>query len=163
MPFQPLDEILPADGEERKVLPLSAGLEVAFPARIDARAGKILLHLQRSMSAAGTVDLSSLTEDDGHHLERALLGPDGMATLDEHGLLGDRRMRVMSTLLVWHLYGRDAAEAAWSGKAAPPANRVTRRRTGGSRSVTAGTGAARSRTGSGAASGTPAKRATPEA
>lgn len=144
-----------------KVLPIM-GREVAFPGRVSARTGMLLLSIQRDASAAGDVDATvealGLTEEDAAQLERDIFG-DGQAVLDELGVIGEPRQLVMGTLVAWHLGGEAAALEVWEagvgGKAAAPSNRATRRRTAGSSSKTAGGGAARSKAAGGAS---PARR-----
>lgn len=170
MAFRDLTDVLGAT--RAKVLPIH-GREVAFPGTISAWAGQLLLAIRRATeesAAAGSsqVDTATLvmssglaTEQDALQLERELLG-DGAAVLDELGVIGDARVRVVGTLTVWHLSGQEAAELAWEGKAQDPPNRATRRRTAGSSSPTAGTARARSKAGAGASSGrrTTARRGT---
>ena len=139
-----------------KVLPIM-GREVAFPGRVSARTGMLLLSIQRDAASAGDVDATvealGLTDADAEALEVELFG-DGRAVLDELGVIGESRQLVMGTLVAWHLGGEQAAVEVWEagvgGKAGAPSNRATRRRTAGSSSKTAGGGAARSRAGAGA-------------
>ena len=139
-----------------KVLPIM-GRQVAFPGRVSARTGMLLLSLQRDAVANGSVDASiealGLTDADAEEFEVEILG-ESRAVLDELGVIGEPRQLVIGTLVAWHLGGEQAAVEVWEagvgGKAGAPSNRATRRRTAGSSSKTAGTGAARSRAGAGA-------------
>lgn len=145
-----------------KVLPIM-GRKVAFPGRVSARTGMLLLSIQRDAVAQGgesgdveaTVEALGLTDEDAEQLEVELFG-DGRAVLDELGVIGEARQLVMGTLVAWHLGGIEAAEATWEagtgGKAPAPSNRATRRKTVGRSSKTAATAAGRSRAGAGAPS-----------
>ena len=162
MAFRDLTDVLGVSTPKR--LPI-CGREVEFPSTISAWAGQLLLairHAAAEAAAAGSPasDMTELamsgvaaSEEDALRLERELLG-DGGAVLDEMGVLGDARMRVVSTLIVWHLSGIEAAEVAWEGKAPTP-NREARREVGRA-SRTAGSAKARSRTAAGASSARPA-------
>ncbi len=161
MPFEDLVDVLgitPA-----KVLPI-AGRQVAFPGRVSARTGMLLLAIQRDAVARGgeqrdvdeTVAALGLTDDDAEALEAELFG-ESRAVLDELGVIGEARQLVMGTLVAWHLGGQEAAEKTWAagaggGKAQAPSNRATRRTTAGRSSKTAGKAAGPSRTAAGAAS-----------
>jgi hypothetical protein len=151
-----------------KVLPIG-GRQVAFPGRVSARTGMLLLSLQRDALARdgdveATIEALGLTDEDGEELEREIFG-EAAAVLDELGVIGEARQLVMGTLVAWHLGGVEAAEKTWAagvgGKAQTPgtSNRATRRKTAGRSSKTAPTAAARSRAGSGASSAKP-RRAT---
>lgn len=139
-----------------KVLPIM-GRQVAFPGRVSARTGMLLLSIQRDAAAAGDVDATieslGLTDDDAEALEAEIFG-DARAVLDELGVIGESRQLVMGTLVAWHLGGEQAAVQVWEagpgGKAPAPSSRATRRRTAGSSSKMAGGGAARSKAAGGA-------------
>jgi hypothetical protein len=166
MAFRDLTDVLGATSP--KVLPIR-GASVEFPGAISAWAGQMLLAIRRmaaqqveeggsdASTARVVLDAGLITEQDGLRLEGELLG-DGAQALDDLGVFGDGRQRVISTLMTWHLSGQEAAEVVWEGKAPTP-NRATKRRTAGSSSRTGGTARASSRTGAGASS-EPRKRAT---
>lgn len=161
MPFEDLVDVLgitPA-----KVLPI-AGQQVAFPGRVNARTGMLLLAIQRDAITRGdgqrgleeTISALGLTDADAEQLEVELFG-ESRHLLDELGVIGEARQLVMGTLVAWHLGGQAAAEETWAkgagaGKAPAPSNRATRRATAGRSSKTAGKGAAPSKAGTGAAS-----------
>lgn len=148
MTFRDLTEVL---GSEPKVLPIR-GTDVEFPGRISARTGTLLLKLQEEVEAGNDVvdDLVAsgiITAEDAIEIEDDLLG-DGRRVLDEMGVVGQMRQRVVETLTAWHLGGEEAAIGVWEGKAL---NREQRRKVGkNSRAV--GKDSARSRTGNGASS-----------
>lgn len=124
-----------------KVLPVR-GRNVNFPGVISARAGMLLLTIQRAAASGEPAELvtARLSNSDAMFLEYELLG-DGAEILDNLGVMGDARQHIMTTLAVWHLSGEDAAEAAWSGKPQPP--RGDSKRKGGRRSKTSRAGGAK--------------------
>lgn len=166
MAFRDLTDVLGVTPD--KVLPIE-GHDVAFPARISAWAGTMLLAIQEAAlrKAESGVDPSSIDlddlvtelamqENDALDLEREILG-DGAEQLAALGVIGEARQHVINTLMAWHLRGREAAEAVWDppeGKA-PALNRATRRATAGRSSTTGGTARGRSRTAGGASSAAP--------
>ncbi len=157
MGFRDLSDVL--ETPDRKVLPIN-GEDVEFPRTVSAKVGAMLLTLYSSLEASEGLDpgtyLESLgwSEDDAAEIELGVLGKDGAATLDRLGVLGPGRMRVMSTLVFWHLLGTEAAELVWEGKAPAPANRETRRAAGRS-PKTAGGGGPRTGTAAGGSSARP--------
>lgn len=162
MAFRDLADVL--DVPSPKILPIN-GTMVEFPGRISAASGALLI-LMRQKAVAGELDAAADLADTGLitdaralELEAELLG-DGVQQLDELGVFGDGRARVVQTLMAWHMSGQEAAEAVWEGKAQAPrqvGTKSSRPRAGrGSRTaatLTAGGGAARSRAADGAASG----------
>lgn len=163
MSFRDLSEVL--EPPDPKVLPVN-GTMVEFPRSISAKVGAMCVTLVNSMEVAQgmSVDdfLGSLgwSQDEADELEAGLLGPDGLAKLNELGVIGEGRMRVLATLLFWHLAGQEAAEVVWEGKALSQPNRETRRAAGRSQK-TAG-GAAR-RTGAAAGGNSSRQKRTPSA
>jgi hypothetical protein len=161
VPFDDLVDVLgitPA-----KVLPIH-GQQVAFPGRVSARTGMLLLAISRAAAARGgersdvegAVAALGLTDADAAELEADILGPSA-AVLDDLGVIGDARQHVMGTLVAWHLGGQEAAEQAWaagagSGKAQAPSSRATRRATAGRSSKTDGRAVAPSRAAAGGSS-----------
>ena len=132
MPFRDLDELL---GSPAKELPIRGKL-YAFPDRISAASGLVLLRVsQRAKAdpAAAQADPQAIAGD--------LLDPAGWEALQAEvlgrspedlvaeGLNGDEVTHVFRTLVAWHVYGRENAEAAWESLGNPqgPTNRTERR------------------------------------
>jgi hypothetical protein len=162
MAFRDLSEVL--EPPDPKVLPIN-GVPVEFPRSISAKVGAMCVTLVNSMEAAQgmSVDefLGSLgwSDEDADELERGLLGDDGLAKLNDLGVLGEARMRVIATLLFWHLAGQEAAEVVWEGKAPAQPNREQRRAAGRAR-TTAGGGAPRTGAAAGGKSSRPKRTPT---
>jgi hypothetical protein len=154
MGFRDLSEVV--EGLEPKELPINGEL-VRFPASVSAKVGVMLANVYEAV-VDPTLDPTApgLEEDltrrlgwsdgDAQEVERELLGEEGLARLDQLGVIGPARTRVISTLVFWHIGGQEVAEAVWEGKAQAP-NRETRRRTAGSDSMTGGGAGSRTATG----------------
>jgi hypothetical protein len=166
MGFRDLSEVV--EGLEPKELPINGEL-VRFPASVSAKVGVMLANVYEAVVDPDLDPLDPNLEDDltrrlgwsdedAQEVERELLGPEGIAKLDQLGVVGAARTRVISTLVFWHIGGQEVAEAVWEGKAQAP-NRETRRRTAGSGSMTGGGAASRTGTGGTGKSGKKARKA----
>lgn len=130
MPFQDLDELL---GSPKKELPVGGRL-LTFPDRISAETGMVLLRISQrakdnpEAAQDGDALVADLLDDDGWQaVQTEVMGRTPEEMLAD-GLMGDRAAHVFKTLIIWHVYGREAAEKAWSQVGNPPApNRATRR------------------------------------
>lgn len=123
MGFRDLSEILPSTADEPKCLPI-LGTTYEFPARVSAETGALLLQIERQRTE---VDPSGLGEEVLERVQRDLLG-DTYDTMRVAGVPPAMVSHAIATLMVWHLYGQQAAEAAWErmGEAQTP-NRAQRR------------------------------------
>ena len=129
MPFRDLDELL---GSPKKQLPIRGRL-LDFPDRISKDTGLLLLRVQqRAKASDGDTDpatlVADLLDDEGWTaLQAEVLGRSPEELIAE-GLSGQEIAHIFQTLISWHLYGQDAAEAAWESVGNGPApNRKTRR------------------------------------
>lgn len=123
MTFRDLDDFLVVRPIE---LPIR-GKTYQFPGTITARAG---LLLQRITAAVGGEASEAQAVLDGAEasLREEILG-DTEAQMVEDGLTAAHVNHVLQTLMVWHMAGPEAAEAAWEQMAADPQepNRAERR------------------------------------
>lgn len=131
MSFRDLDELL---GRPAKELPIRGRVHT-FPDRISAESGLVLLRLSQHVKAdpdptanAQAIASELLDEAGWVALQAEVLGRPAEEFIGE-GLTGEEVAHVMRTLIVWHLHGLEAAEAAWEavGNAQGPTNRQTRR------------------------------------
>ncbi len=161
MAFRDLSEIV--KGAEPKALPINGEL-VEFPANVSAKVGVMLSSVFDAVQDpdVDVADQEALndylgwSDEDAAEMELELLGPDGADTLSDLGVIGEARMRVIATLVFWHIAGQDVAEAVWEGKAPAP-NRATRRAAAGRSPRTAGGAGSRTAT---AGSGSSVRRKT---
>lgn len=166
MAFRDLTDVLGAT--PAKVLPIH-GKMIEFPGRVSARAGMLLLAIQRAAQeqqaelgeilpdqvVVAAVGLDGADEA-GKYLEAEMLG-DSRGELDALGVVGVERDRILATLTVWHLSGQDAAEAVWEGK--DPAPKASKPKAGRASKMAGGAGV-RSRAAGGASSGSRSRRTT---
>lgn len=130
MAFKDLDELL---GSPKKELPVRGTL-LTFPERISAASGLVLLRVSQRAKAdpeaakdADALVADLLDEAGWEALQSEVLGRPAEEFIAD-GLSGDEVSHIFKTLMTWHLYGQDAAEAAWEQVGNPPApNRSTRR------------------------------------
>lgn len=126
MSFKDFDELVaPAP----KALPIG-GKWYEFPAKVPAATGLLMLKVHRHQGVAKTVDelmdAAGITPEHLAQITDDVLG-DTLAELVADGK-GGAVARALQALTAWHLYGQDAAEAAWNrvGPTAAP-NRTARR------------------------------------
>jgi hypothetical protein len=154
MGFRDLSEVV--EGLEPKELPINGEL-VRFPASVSAKVGVMLANVYEAVVDPDLDPLAPDLEDDltrrlgwsegdALEVERELLGAEGLAKLDQLGVVGPARTRVISTLVFWHIGGQEVAEAVWEGKAQAP-NREARRKMAGSGSKMGGGAGSRTATG----------------
>jgi hypothetical protein len=139
VPFKDIDELL---GSPKKQLPVHGRL-YDFPDRISAATGTVLLRIsqraQADPAAAEDADsiVADLLDDEGWvAVQEEILGRPALDFVAE-GLTGDQVSHIFKTLMVWHLYGQEAAEKAWEMVGLPPAgapNRAVRRSKGQAKS-----------------------------
>jgi len=124
-----------------------AGKAYDFPADVSARTWLVLQHvLQAGVAAQAAAkegreyNPRALVLDDDTEIDvRAELFGDCADELIDDDVPGSFQQHAMTTLMVWHVYGRDAALATWRRQGEAPApNRAARRAS--KPPVSAGTG-----------------------
>jgi hypothetical protein len=120
-----------------KSLPID-GVVYDFPGDVSAQAWLVIQHaLQTGVAAKIAADegreyaAKSLILDDDTELDlRSELFGDCAQEMTDNGVSSAYQQHALTTLMVWHVYGRDAALKIWrgttSGEAAAP-NRAARR------------------------------------
>lgn len=135
MGFRDLAEILPATAAKPKALPIN-GTVYDFPGRISAETGALLVAIEKHRGKEAADILGVVDQEQMQRLQDDLLG-DAYDRMRAAGVTGEMISHVIATLIMWHLYGEQAAEAVWesAGEAKTP-NRVARRASKGSGSKT---------------------------